>query len=188
MLGMISKVCGPVVRPLARVERSSFAGFAGSDGFHWSRKLPRTETVQVVPSGQGLPLRAVFINGAIMKHSGWMTRRPDWETKRSFALPEPSGPVTEPCTSQAKSVRNHLTDLTNERVWALHCHAEGFLVGCVGGQKGQLIFWNETEEKPFYVFALPNTARGMSVHSDGIQIATAHADSKLRITKLAAKA
>ena len=105
----------------------------------------------------------------------------------------PLGNVQQPLVlrfdwESAKSVRNHLTDATNERVWSLHCHAEGFLIGCLGGAKGQLVFWKEAEEKPFHVFALPNTARGMSVHTDGLQVATAHADSKLRITKLAAKA
>jgi len=105
----------------------------------------------------------------------------------------PLGNVQQPLVlrfdwESGKSVRNHLTDLTNERVWALHYHADGFLIGCVGGQKGQLIFWDENGEKPAHTFALPNTARGMSVHPDGLQVATAHADSKLRITKLAAKA
>ncbi len=104
----------------------------------------------------------------------------------------PLGNVQQPLVlrfdwESGKSVRNHLTDATNERVWGLHYHADGFLLGCIGGQKGQLIFWDEGGEKPSHVFALPSTARGMSVHSDGIQVATAHADSKLRITKLAAK-
>ncbi len=104
----------------------------------------------------------------------------------------PLGNVQQPLVlrfdwESGRSARNHLTDLTNERVWALHYHSDGFLIGCVGGQKGQLIFWDEAAENPTHVFALPNSARGMAVHSDGIQIATAHADSKLRITKLAAK-
>jgi hypothetical protein len=89
----------------------------------------------------------------------------------------------------AKMARQHLTDgNANERIWAMHYHAQGFVVAAIGGGKGALIFWNEGEDKPFHVFPLPNSARGMSVHPDGVQIATTHHDRKIRLTKLAAKA
>jgi WD40 repeat protein len=106
----------------------------------------------------------------------------------------PLGNVQQPLVlrfdwESGKVIRNHLTDgLNNERIWSLQYHPEGFLIGCTGGQKGQLIFWKDAEEKPFHTFALPNTARGMSLATDGLLVATAHHDSKLRITKLAAKA
>jgi WD40 repeat protein len=106
----------------------------------------------------------------------------------------PLGNVQEPLAirfewESAKAVRNHLTDGTaNERIWSLRYHPEGFLIGCLGGGKGQLVFWNDAEEKPFHVFALPNSGRGMALHPDSLRIATTHFDSKLRITKLAPKA
>ena len=106
----------------------------------------------------------------------------------------PLGNVQEPLAlrfewESAKMARQHLTDGNpNERIWAMHYHAQGFLIAGIGGGKGALVFWNEAEEKPFHSFALPASARGMSVHPDGIQIATTHHDAKLRITKLAAKA
>jgi hypothetical protein len=85
-------------------------------------------------------------------------------------------------------VRNHLTDATpNERLWGLQFHPQAFLIGCLGGNKGQVVFWNEGEEKPFHVHNLPSSARGMALHPDGLQIATTHHDRKLRISKLAAK-
>ena len=105
----------------------------------------------------------------------------------------PLGNVQQPLAlrfewESAKMVRQHITDgFANERIWAMHCHAEGPLIAVLGGQKGALTFWNEPDEKPFHVFALPNTARGMSVRADGLQIATTHHDSKLRITRLEAK-
>lgn len=105
----------------------------------------------------------------------------------------PLGNVQEPLAlrfewESAKMVRQHVTEGTpNERIWAMHYHPQGFVVAVIGGQKGMLIFWNDGEEKPFHTFALPNTAKGMSVHSDGMQIATTHHDSKLRITRLEAK-
>lgn len=106
----------------------------------------------------------------------------------------PLGNVQEPLVlrfdwESAKMIRQHLTDGNpNERIWGLQYHPQGFLIGGIGGGKGQLVFWNEPEEKPFHVFALPQTARGVSLHPDGLQIATTHFDSKLRITKLAEKA
>ena len=105
----------------------------------------------------------------------------------------PLGNVQEPLAlrfewESAKMIRQHLTDGNpNERIWARHYHADGFLLAAAGGGKGVLAFWNEADEKPFHTFALPASARGMSVHPDGLQIATTHHDSKLRITKLAAK-
>ena len=106
----------------------------------------------------------------------------------------PLGNVQEPAALRfewetAKMARQHLTDTDkNERIWAMHYHAQGFLLAAIGGGKGALLFWNEGEDKPFHVFALPNSARGMSMHPDGVQIATTHHDSKLRLTKLLAKA
>lgn len=106
----------------------------------------------------------------------------------------PLGNVQEPLAvrfewESAKAARNHITESTpNERIWNLQFHPQGFLIGCIGGNKGQLVFWNEGEEKPFHVHALPNSARGMAMHTDGIQIATTHHDKKLRITRLEPKA
>lgn len=106
----------------------------------------------------------------------------------------PLGNVQEPLAlrfewESGKNVRNHLTEGTaNERFWALQFHPQGFLIGCVGGGKGLLAFWNEAEEKPFHVHPLPASARGMALHPDGVQIATTHHDKKLRLTKLEPKA
>lgn len=106
----------------------------------------------------------------------------------------PLGNVQEPLAirfewESGKAVRNHLTDGNpNERIWGMHYHTEGFVSACLGGNKGAIVFWNEAEEKPFHSFALPASARGMSAQPDGVRLATAHHDSKLRITKLALKA
>jgi WD40 repeat protein len=105
----------------------------------------------------------------------------------------PLGNVQEPLAlrfdwDSGKSVRNHLTDGTpNGTLWGLQFHPQGFLIGCIGGAKGLLAFWNEGEEKPFKVLDLPGTARGMALHPDGIQVATTHYDRKLRISRLEGK-
>jgi len=111
-----------------------------------------------------------------------------------YKATNPLGNVQQPIVlrfewESGKSIRNHLVEgTTGERVWSLEYHPQGFVIGCLGGTKNQLDFWNEGEEKPFQAFALPNSAHGMSLCADGIQVATTHQDSKLRITKLAAKA
>ena len=104
----------------------------------------------------------------------------------------PLGNVQQPLAirfdwESGKAVRNHLVESTSERIWSLQYHPQGFVIGCLGGAKGQLAFWNEADEKPFQLFALPNTARGMSLHAGSERVATTHYDNKLRITSLIPK-
>jgi hypothetical protein len=66
--------------------------------------------------------------------------------------------------------------------------ADGSLMGVSGGSSGgNLLFWKPDSEKPFHRFQLPNIARDMDLHPDGLQVATAHHDRHVRITRLAAK-
>lgn len=58
---------------------------------------------------------------------------------------------------------------------------------CSGVSGGFLLFWRTTAEKDFFRFKLPHLARDMDVHPDGLQVATAHFDRRVRITRLAAK-
>jgi WD40 repeat protein len=78
--------------------------------------------------------------------------------------------------------------ITKGVIWRLCWLADGCLLGLSGGGDGGiLIFWKPDAEKDFFRFALPSLARDMDVHPDGIQVATAHYDRHLRITRLAAK-
>ena len=73
-------------------------------------------------------------------------------------------------------------------IWQVAWLNEQTLCGvCGGGDGGFLIFWNPQTEKDFHRFKLPNIARDMDVHPDGIRIVTAHHDGHVRITKLAKK-
>lgn len=57
-----------------------------------------------------------------------------------------------------------------------------------GGTSGGLLhFWTPAAAKEVHQFKLPKHARDMDLHPDGIQVATAHSDGMLRITRLAAK-
>lgn len=73
-------------------------------------------------------------------------------------------------------------------IWRVVWLNDELLCGiCGGGDGGFLLFWNLESEKDFHRFKLPNLARDMDVHPDGIQIATAHYDRHVRITKLTKK-
>jgi WD40 repeat protein len=79
--------------------------------------------------------------------------------------------------------------ITKGVIWRLRWLADGSLMGLSGGGDGGiLIFWKPDAEKDFHRFKLPSLARDMDLHPDGLQVATAHYDRHLRITRLAAKA
>lgn len=80
------------------------------------------------------------------------------------------------------------TDITKSVAWRAVFHPDGTLIACVGGNDGGfLLFWREGEEKAFHQFPMPETARDMDLHPDGLRIATAHFDRRLRITSIAAE-
>jgi hypothetical protein len=61
-------------------------------------------------------------------------------------------------------------------------------MGVSGGTSGGLLlFWKLDAEKAYHRLQLPANAHDMDLHPDGIQVATAHADRHVRITRLAAK-
>jgi WD40 repeat protein len=74
-------------------------------------------------------------------------------------------------------------------IWRLRWLADGSLMGFSGGSTGGfLLFWKPDADKDFHRFQLPSLARDMDLHPDGLQVATAHYDRHVRITRLAAKA
>ena len=78
--------------------------------------------------------------------------------------------------------------ITQGIIWGLRWLSDGSLMGISGGGSGGLlIFWKPDADKDFHRFALPNLARDIDLHPDGLQVATAHHDRHVRVTKLAAK-
>ena len=72
--------------------------------------------------------------------------------------------------------------------WGFALHPDGFLVGATGGQGGgHLFFWKLDQKDEFHWLNLGSQARGMSLHPDGIQIATAHFDKNLRVCLMSEK-
>lgn len=78
--------------------------------------------------------------------------------------------------------------ITGGVIWRLRWLKDGTLMGVTGGGSGGwLLFWKPDSEKDFHRFQLPNIARDMDLHPDGVRVATAHHDRHLRITNLTAK-
>jgi hypothetical protein len=77
--------------------------------------------------------------------------------------------------------------ITGGVVWRLRWLGDGSLMGVSGGSSGGwLLFWKPDAEKDFHRFQLPNIARDMDLHPDGLSVASAHHDRHVRITRLAA--
>lgn len=69
--------------------------------------------------------------------------------------------------------------------WSVRFHPSGFLIMAVGGNAGgHLLFFKPDQANEFHKFSLPNTVLDMDLHPDGMRIATAHHDGRLRITAM----
>lgn len=106
----------------------------------------------------------------------------------------PLGAVHEPIVllfdweSQKLEKQLLADEITGGVIWRLEWLADGSLMGVTGGSTGGfLLFWKTDADKDYHRFKLPNIARDMDLHSDGLQVATAHHDRHVRITRLAAK-
>jgi hypothetical protein len=56
--------------------------------------------------------------------------------------------------------------------------ADDSLRGACGGF---LLFWKSVADKDYHRLPMPNTARDMDLHPDGLQVATAHHGGHVRI-------
>ena len=104
----------------------------------------------------------------------------------------PLGAINEPLVlrfdwDSQKLLLSHTVEKVRGVAWRTLFHpADGFLVGCSGGSGGgYLIFWDGDSDSAFHNLKLKDTARDCDLHPDGIRIATAHHDKKLRISRMA---
>jgi WD40 repeat protein len=111
-----------------------------------------------------------------------------------YKASNPLGAVHEPIVllfnwETGKLERQQITDgVPGGVIWRLRWLSDGSLMGMSSGSSGgMLLFWKPDADKAFFRFGLPHLARDMDLHPDGIQVATAHFDRHLRITRLAAK-
>ncbi|MDA1159125.1 MAG: WD40 repeat domain-containing protein, partial [Planctomycetota bacterium] len=106
----------------------------------------------------------------------------------------PLGAVNEPLVmlfdwAKGESIRKQPADGVRGIGWQVEFLSDGSEV-CAsgGGGGGYLIFFNSAEEKPFHQLKLKDTVRDMSLHPDGLQVATAHWDGYVRICRMEKKA
>jgi WD40 repeat protein len=71
--------------------------------------------------------------------------------------------------------------------WGVRFHPLGFLIFASGGTGGGFL-WFARPDQPseFFKLALPNTARDLDLHPDGLRLASAHHDGLVRISSMAA--
>jgi WD40 repeat protein len=73
-------------------------------------------------------------------------------------------------------------------IWGLRFHPSGFLIGASGGTGGGILwFWNTDKPLEFFKFTLPDTARDLDLHPDGLRLATAHFAGMVRISTMRPK-
>lgn len=65
--------------------------------------------------------------------------------------------------------------------WGVMPHPAGKLIAAHGGSGGTLVFWNLGTGDSVHQFKLPQNARDLDLHSDGLRLATACSDSVLRV-------
>lgn len=70
--------------------------------------------------------------------------------------------------------------------WGVVLHPQGFLAAALGGGAGGfLLFWRAGEQQESSKLKLPDSARDLDLHPDGLQLATAHFDGHLRLSRMA---
>jgi WD40 repeat protein len=105
----------------------------------------------------------------------------------------PLGAVHDPLVllfewESQKLIQSHVAGDLKGAAWRTLFHPQGFLMAICGGSSGgHLAFWKSDKNTEFHKFALPSLARDGDLHPDGLQVATAHYDRHLRITRLSAK-
>jgi WD40 repeat protein len=111
-----------------------------------------------------------------------------------YKATNPLGAVNEPLVllfdweSQKVAKQQTIDGIPGGAISRLRWLGDGSLMAACGGTSGgSLLFWKPDAEKAYHRFQLPALARDMDLHPDGLQVATAHADKQLRITRLAAK-
>ena len=105
----------------------------------------------------------------------------------------PLGAVNEPIAllfdmKTNKKVRTQPGSGVKGIAWQLSWLNDGSLAVASGGSGGGfLLFWRPDSDKEYHRFKLPDTARDMAMHPDGLQLATVHYDRHVRISKLTPK-
>jgi WD40 repeat protein len=105
----------------------------------------------------------------------------------------PLGAVNEPLVllfewGSLTKVRSLVAAGVRGIAWQVRWLSNGNLVGASGGSGGGfLVFWKPDQDKELHKLKMPNTARWLDLHPDGLQLATVHHDGHVRISRMTAK-
>lgn len=111
-----------------------------------------------------------------------------------YKAENPLGAVLEPLVllfewESQKLVQQHIAEGLKGPIWRVVYLPDGTLVGGCGGSAAKhILFWKSDSNKEFHKFDTPSLFRDMDLSPDSMQIATAHYDKQLRISKMAPKA
>ncbi len=196
---------GKLVREMAGHERDVYSVFFHPDGqFLLSGDLDGKVHQWEINSGK---LVRTFeakdlhtYNGGQQVHYGGIrdiTLSPDKKTLALTGLHKatnPLGAVNEPLNvlfdwDSGKEIRKQPADGVRGIGWQIEYLSDGTEIVASGGSGGgYLLFFKPEEEKPFHKLKLKDTARDMSLHPDGLHVATAHYDGHIRVCRMTEKA
>jgi hypothetical protein len=72
--------------------------------------------------------------------------------------------------------------------WGARFHRDGFVIGASGGADGgRLLFWKLDQPNETFALKLPDNARDLDLHPDGLRLATPHEDGNVRIWQMTPK-
>lgn len=72
--------------------------------------------------------------------------------------------------------------------WGVALHPDNLIIGAHGGSNGNLMFWKNGEAEAAHQFRMPQNARDLDLHTDGLRLAVACSDGKLQICRMDKKA
>lgn len=91
--------------------------------------------------------------------------------------------------AEGKQTIEYLSKPTLQGVaWGAEVFSDGSIAAAHGGSGGNLIFWNAGTAEAAHQFKLPQNARDLDLHSDGLRLAVAGSDGRLRVCLMDAKA
>jgi len=71
--------------------------------------------------------------------------------------------------------------------WGVALHPDNVIIGAHGGSNGNLMFWKAGESAAAHQFRLPQNARDLDLHPEGLLLAVACSDSKLQVCRMEKK-
>jgi WD40 repeat protein len=102
------------------------------------------------------------------------------------AVSNPAVAVFDWKTGQLKVLQHPKEDIKGV-AWGVRFHRLGFLIFASGGTGGGFLWFSRPDQPgEFFKLGLPNTARDLDLHPDGLRLATAHHDGVLRISTMTA--